>query len=273
MARVFFATEAEGVATWWRIRRRDGVTVGLTSHDRDLWFDGVLHRTAPGMVPSAIRRTADLSADSAEVTGALAHDSISALDLANGRFDGAHVEMGVVDWETLDRASLYVGEIGSISEEAGSFGAELLSAKSSLDVDVVPRTSPTCRAAFCGPGCTLSPARFTHEVQVASIDHDAGRVTLTGGPGPALLADGWLRWIDGPQAGATMQVARVEGAALLLDQPIDMAMPPGGRALVREGCDHTVATCAARFGNAANFQGEPFLPGNDLLTRYPTGQG
>jgi hypothetical protein len=40
---------------------------------------------------------------------------------------------------------------------------------------------------------------------------------------------------------------------------------------VQEGCDHTIATCAARFGNAINFQGEPFLPGNDSLTRYPAG--
>jgi hypothetical protein len=42
--------------------------------------------------------------------------------------------------------------------------------------------------------------------------------------------------------------------------------------LVREGCDHTIATCRTRFGNAANFQGEPFLPGNDILTRYATGR-
>ena len=49
MTRVFYRQALEGVATFWRIRRRDGVTLGLTSHDRDLWFDGVRHRAAPGM--------------------------------------------------------------------------------------------------------------------------------------------------------------------------------------------------------------------------------
>jgi len=45
------------------------------------------------------------------------------------------------------------------------------------------------------------------------------------------------------------------------------------RAQVLEGCDHTLQTCGTRFGNAINFQGEPFLPGNDLIVRYglPTG--
>ena len=150
MSRVFFQQELEAGATFWRVRRRDGIMLGLTSHDRDLWFDGVLHRAAPGMVPSAIRRTADLSPDSAEVEGALTHDSIPAADLAGGRFDGAAVEIGVVDWSNLDRAVLYRGEIGAVSEQAGSFSAELRSAKADLEADLVPRTSPTCRAQFCG---------------------------------------------------------------------------------------------------------------------------
>ncbi len=62
-----------------------------------------------------------------------------------------------------------------------------------------------------------------------------------------------------------------QDAGLLVDRPIDPAPPPGARALLLEGCDHTLATCQARFGNAVNFQGEPFLPGNDLLARYPMG--
>jgi uncharacterized phage protein (TIGR02218 family) len=270
MSRVFFAAELEGVATFWRIRRRDGITLGLTSHDRDLWFDGIVHRAAPGMLPSAIRRTADLSPDSAEVEGALTHDSIPPDDLAAGRFDGAAVEIGVVDWEGLDRAVLYRGEIGGVSEQAGSFNAELRSAKADLEADTVPRTSPTCRAQFCGPGCTLSAARFTHEAVLAAIDFTANRVAFAGGPAPAAMRDGSLRWVDGPHAGLTMEVIAVDGAGLVLDQELDPTLGPGARARLREGCDHTVQTCQARFANAVNFQGEPFLPGNDLIARYPT---
>jgi hypothetical protein len=38
-----------------------------------------------------------------------------------------------------------------------------------------------------------------------------------------------------------------------------------------QGCDKIMSTCAGRFDNGANFRGEPYLPGNDLLTRYPGG--
>ena len=114
MSRVFFSTELEGVATFWRIHRKDGVTLGFTSHDRDLAFGGVLHRAAPGMLPSAVRRTAGLTGDSAEMQGALAHDSIAEADLAEGRFDGARVEVGSVDWETREHAVLYNGTVGAV---------------------------------------------------------------------------------------------------------------------------------------------------------------
>ena len=56
---------------------------------------------------------------------------------------------------------------------------------------------------------------------------------------------------------------------LMLAGRIDPDWSPGMRVQLREGCDRTVATCAARFGNAVNFQGEPFLPGNDMLAQYP----
>lgn len=272
--RRWFSDDLETVATFWRILRSDGVTLGFTSHDRDLWFDGVLHRASPGMVPSAIRRCADFEPDSAEVRGSLTHEAIDSADLAAGRFDGAQVRIGLVDWESLEREVLYAGTVGTVSEEDGAFSAELVSRKAELWRDPTPRTSPTCRAAFCGPGCNLNPQAFTREVCLIAPDLSANAAVLDGGPDPLAHAGGMLRWLDGPQAGLAMGVmggapGESSPGALVLDVPLDPATPPGTRALLREGCDHTLDTCTQRFGNAVNFRGEPFLPGNDMLTRYP----
>lgn len=268
MSRVFLRQPLEGVATYWRVFRKDGVTLGFTSHDRDLYFGGLLHRAAPGMLPSAIRRSATLDPDSAEIQGALSHGAITEEDLAAGRFDGARVEVGAVDWETLERAPLYQGSIGTVAEEGSGFTANLLSAKADLAVDPVPRTSPTCRARFCGPGCGLSPARFTHAATVLAADGESNSVRLDL-PAAARFVGGDLRWLDGPETGRRAQVISAVGDWLLLDTPLPDPLENGARVSLREGCDHTLATCAARFGNAVNFQGEPFLPGNDFLARYP----
>jgi uncharacterized phage protein (TIGR02218 family) len=270
MSRVWFAQGLETVATWWRILRRDGVTLGFIAHDRDMWFDGVLHRAAPGMVPSAIRRSGGLDDDSAEVAGALSHDAVSSADLAAGRYDGARVRIGLVDWQTLERETIWVGTLGAVTEQDASFTAELASRKAELLRSPVPRTSPACRATFCGPGCTLNPAFFTHEAVLTGCDQDRGSVTVACEADASSLVGGTLRWLDGPLAGTTLRIVGVSEGGILLDPPIDAAFPIGLRATVREGCNHSLDTCATRFGNAVNFRGEPFLPGNDLLARYPS---
>lgn len=271
MSRVFLAGALECVATFWQIHRRDGVALGFTSHDRDLWFDGLLHRAAPGMVPSAIRRSARLDDDSAEVEGALSHDSIAEADLVAGRFDGASVSIGVVDWETGEHAVLYRGSLGEIAMTGTQFSADLQSAKASLDVDPVPRTSPLCRARFCGPGCGLSPARFRAIAAVAGWSAAADAVAFAG-LDHALYRHGSLVWLDGPDAGLRDRVVAAGPAGLVLDRPLDLAPVPGTRARLTQGCDRTLATCTGRFANSANFRGEPFLPGNDLIARYPGAQ-
>ncbi|MDJ0642783.1 MAG: DUF2163 domain-containing protein [Erythrobacter sp.] len=270
--RIFFDRELDTVATFWRVYRRDGVMLAFTSHDRDLAFGGIRHRAAPGMVPAAIRLTSNLSEDSAEVRGALTHATIRERDLAAGLFDHAAIEIGAVDWEELENHLVYSGKIGRIEDDRRSFTAELRSAKRQLDEDLVPRTSPTCRALFCGPRCGISATRFTTIRLVATIDVDANAVTVDGIQ-PDDYVDGHLRFLAGPQIGLTFGIVGADGQGLTLDRQLVEGTEPGTRIELREGCDHTHATCADRFGNAANFRGEPFLPGNDLLARYGQASG
>lgn len=270
MSRVWFRTELETVDTWWRVLRRDGVSLGFTTHDRDIWLDGILHRATPGIVPSAIRRSADFEADSAEVEGVLSHESIASADLSAGRFDDARVLIGVVDWASGESQTLYRGAIGTVSEEAGKFAAELQSRKAELFRDAIPRTSPICRAAFCGPDCGLSAVRYSHEAVLVTHDPLANSATVASPAHGPHLTGGVLRWIDGPQAGIAMNIIAAHDLTLVLDSPIDSSVTAGARAVLREGCDRTLATCTTRFANAANFRGEPFLPGNDLVARYPS---
>ncbi|MBU7579182.1 MAG: DUF2163 domain-containing protein [Porphyrobacter sp.] len=265
--RVFFDRELDTVATFWRIYRRDGAALAFTSHDRDLSFGGIRHLAAPGMIPAAIRMTAEIANDSAEVQGALNHDSLREDDLAAGLFDDAAIEIGAVDWTSLEHHTLYTGQIGRIEDDRTQFSAELRSSKSLLEQDLVPRTSPTCRAEFCGRGCGLSASRFSTVDTLTAVDLEGNRARFAGLDAERYV-DGRVRFMGGPQTGVAFGVIDAAGDWLVPDRPLVAGTQPGTRAELREGCDHTIATCAERFGNAANFRGEPFLPGNDLLARY-----
>jgi HK97 family phage major capsid protein len=80
---------------------------------------------------------------------------------------------------------------------------------------------------------------------------------------------GLLRWFGGANSGLEAAIAASEGAVVTLRTEPVFAPATGDLIELIEGCDKSLATCASRFANAANFRGEPYLPGIDLLTRYP----
>ncbi len=166
--------------------------------------------------------------------GAITHEAISAVDLAAGRFDGARVVIGLIDWQSLERQPIYRGTIGAVSEEAKGFTAELQSRKVELLRDPVPRTSPTCRANFCGTGCGLSAVKYSREVAVTLHELETNSVIISYVGNLQNLVGGSLRWLDGPYAGLRMGVLAVQGNTLVLEVPIDVQIAAGVRAVVRD---------------------------------------
>ena len=256
------------IAYCWRIDRRDGVAIGLTAHDRDLEVDGFHYRAAPGMTPSAIRRGAGLDPDSMDVTGALTGAAISEADLLAGRWDGARIALLAVDWTApRDPIMLANGTIGAVETRNGMLSAELRGAAAALDVPAVEVTSPECRAELGDKRCRVAMAGRRRIVRVVAAEGATLTVDTTE-PVPDAWGGGRIGWLTGSNSGLSDAVARSAGNAVRLWQP--PRFPATGAMLeIREGCDKSIATCAGRFGNAANFRGEPYLPGIDLLTRYP----
>ncbi|KQS49746.1 MULTISPECIES: DUF2163 domain-containing protein [unclassified Sphingomonas] len=263
---MFLDAELATIAVCWRIERRDGVAIGLTAHDRDLVVDGLVHRAAPGVTPSAIERSAGLEADTMDVAGALTSAAIDERDLLAGRWDGARVALFAVDWTNPHaRVDLGSGLIGAVELGDTGFTAELRGSSAALDRPVVEETSPECRAELGDRRCRVAMAGRRRFARVVAC---VGPV-VTLDVATAGLGGGLVRWFGGANGGLESAIAAADGVAVTLRAVPTFVVEAGALVEVVEGCDKSLATCAARFGNAANFRGEPHLPGIDLLTRYP----
>ena len=75
--------------------------------------------------------------------------------------------------------------------------------------------------------------------------------------------------MSGASAGVASPIVDVGAGWVRLREPPPFALVAGAAAELHEGCDKRLETCRDRFANVPNFRGEPHLPGNDLLTRYP----
>lgn len=268
----FLNRELATIAFCWRLERRDGIALGFTTHDRDLTIGGLLYCAAPGLLPSSISCSDGFDLDTLDVEGALTSDAITAVDLHTGRWDGAAVSVFMVDWEIPDGETLAVarGELGEVSTEGDAFTAELRGPTAALDQPVVEQTSPECRAQLGDKRCRMDLAALTRVTWVAAVlgENDIELDTTA-------AADAWrygrLRWLTGVNSGLESAVMGSAGAVVTLRDPPPAAAVAGDLVELTEGCDRRFSTCAGRFGNAANFRGEPHLPGMDLLTRYPGG--
>jgi uncharacterized phage protein (TIGR02218 family) len=256
------------IAFCWRIERADGAGLALTSHDAPLTNGGITYRAAPGMLPSAIQRRAGLEANGGEVSGAITSASLGEQDLVLGRWDGARVTLVAADWEAphAGPVPLMQGELGEVRLEQEQFKAELRGAAARLEAAICPETSPECRAELGDKKCRVDLAGRTIIAEILEIDGNALVLDRT------VSSDflwGRARILSGANCGLMSVLVGADEEHIELREAMRADVKAGDRIELRHGCDKSFATCSARFGNAANFRGEPHLPGNDLLTRYP----
>lgn len=265
--------EAVATLAWcWRLARRDGVTIGLTAHDRPLRIAGLGYAPAPGLTPSALRFDDDWDRDTMEVDGAITTDRVRAIDLHQGRWDGAAVDILLADWTDAAARHIVVarGSLGLVSSRGGAFAAEIQTGPAWLDDGpVAPVTSPTCRASLGDRDCRVDMARRRHAAVAVAID--GARWTLDRDIDPMAVAHGAITVLDGAATGLRAAIVAADERDLILSAELAAAGEAPIRVVVAEGCDRRLATCAGRFGNAVNFRGEAHLPGTDILTRYPGG--
>lgn len=260
--------ELTSMALCWRLERTDGGGLGLTSHDQPVDIGGVTYEPTPGIVPASIARRLGLNPGSSEVTGALSSAALDEDDLALGRWDAAGIRLTAADWESPDAQpiALLGGEVGSVAIDGDSYTADLAGAAAKLDNPVCPATSAECRAQFGDEKCRIDLAGRT--LRAAVIQSGAGTLSLDQALDERFVL-GRLRYMSGVNCGLASTVLAVTGSMVQLRDLPRGEVEPGCLVELREGCDKRFRTCVSRFANAANFRGEPHLPGNDLLTRYP----
>lgn len=272
------AALASGVTTFarcWTLTRRDGATLGFTDHDRDLVFGGVTHRAASGMSASAAQAAIGLGVDDLEVVGALDEAGLTDADLARGAYDGAEVELTLVDWSDVSsRVLLFRGALGEVARERGRFTAELRGLTHALAQPRGRIYQRACDAALGDTRCGVDLALAVHKAEgvVTAVTAPRAFEAAALGPRGSVFARGRLVWTSGANAGAATEVRAQGGAVAELAEAPAAPIAPGDAFSVTAGCDKSFATCRDRFANALNFRGFPQMPGNDWLTR-PARQG
>ncbi len=261
------------LARCWIVTRCDGVVQGFTDHDGDLIIESVTCRAGTGFSASEATSRFDLSIDGAEISGALAADSLTEADLAAGRFDAAQVDTWLVDWSDVDlRVLLSRATLGEVKREGEAFSAELRGLADKLSQESGRLYTARCTADLGDARCkiALAAAGLNGAGTVSRLlGVSAIAVAGLGDFAEGIFTAGCLTWTSGGNSGLAVEIKehRIVGGEvqLTLWQAMSEVIAIGDAFTITAGCDKRFETCRDRFANSINFRGFPHIPGNDFV--------
>ncbi|WP_342109275.1 DUF2163 domain-containing protein [Methylobacterium sp. SI9] len=272
----FAAHLAGGVTTLcrcWSLRRRDGLALGFTDHDRDLTVAGLVHLARTGLDAAEASAESGFAVSGGDVAGALSSLGLTEADIAGGLYDGAAVETWLVDWTNPEtRLLLDLATIGEVRRDGDAFVAELRGLAHRLDAERGRTYRATCGADLGDGRCRVDLTAWRTTGRVTAMPEPATLAAALAGDFPdGLFTGGRLAWIAGANAGHAADVRLQLGGLIELWTAPPRPVAVGDAFTLTAGCDKRLATCRDRFANAVNFQGFPHMPGNDTVMRAVPG--
>ncbi len=262
----------------WAVTRRDGQVLGFTDHDLDLSFDGIAFRARSGVTAKALQQSTGLSVDNSEAVGALSDAALTEADILSGLYDGAEVQVWLVNWaDVSDRVQQFRGTLGEIERSGGGFRAELRGQTEALNQPQGLVYQRACSAVLGDARCRfdLNAVGYTDSRAVEVIT-DRRLFSFTGF---ATYDDRWfeagrLVVLSGAAEGQVGVVKNdrlsADGRVIELWQSLGADVLTGDMVRLEAGCDKRAETCRLKFNNFINFRGFPDIPGEDWLMSYPT---
>ncbi|MDX2028585.1 MAG: DUF2163 domain-containing protein [Alphaproteobacteria bacterium] len=269
------AGETTTLATCWKVTRRDGAIFGFTDFDKDLTVDSLLYQARSGYTRSAIHTIANLAVDNLDIESAIDSETLSAADLRAGVWDGATVEIFLVNWSNLANGKIILkhGTIGEVELKDTVFRAELRGLSQALSQQIVELYTPDCRADLGDTRCKVNLAALTVTGAVTAVTDRRSFADSARGESVNHWNGGLLTWTSGANVGRKMEVkAFGSSGAFTLFLPMPSEVAIGDNYSLRPGCDKKFSTCKDRYSNVKNFRGEPNVPGNDQVLAYPDGK-
>ncbi len=256
----------------WRIHRQDGKVLGLTDHDQLVQLQGVDYYANSGMTPSAVEQSTNLSPDGMQLTGILDTPHISKNDLKYGLYDGADIQLWLVNWSDPEQAILITqGIFGEIRQKGGGFVVDLKGTEINLQYPEGRTYQKKCDANLGNERCTINTQLINFTTNVEIIDVNGLEITIEQQEN---FENGWfaygdMKFITGELKDTNFlikedNVAGEKRILILWDTMPDIPQI-GDTIQITAGCDKCFETCKTKFQNQINFQGMPHMPSANIL--------
>ena len=160
------------LANCWRITRYDGVVFRFVDCDVEVELSDGVYTPASSGSASALENTVEPSSDNLTITQILDSEYITVDDLNAGLFDGAKVEIYLVNYKDPRQGTttLFVGFFGEVSfRDDVDFEVELKSISTKLSQTIGRSYTQQCDADFADERCGISGENYTISGEITDV--------------------------------------------------------------------------------------------------------
>lgn len=257
---------------------QDGTVLRTTDADVALTFGGFTFPScAPILDRTKVKLVVGVEVDSIEVTVSPGPTNTLSGGLSwknaarQGYLDGAKllVETAYLQtWPTVvGTLHVFQGLVSDLYPERASIR---ITVKSPLEllVQQFPTNiyQSTCLHTVYDAGCTLAKTSFTATSTISGTPTTTGFTTALA-QAAGYFDQGVVTFTSGVNNGTKRTIKAYDGAGGFTFA-LPLAVPPsaGDTISVFAGCDHTLATCRAKFSNDIHFRGAPWVPTPEMST-------
>jgi uncharacterized phage protein (TIGR02218 family) len=246
------------------ITRLDGTVIRFAESDEAITVTPDTFTVIAGLSVSAVKHTSNGEMPSCQIDAVHGDGyTFDSADLDVGLFDGATVQLYIVDRMDLTRKGLlFTGVISTISyspcEHTVTFSVK--GASASARILMTQKRSPMCRTDLFSTLCGLDKTAYDVVATVVSIV-DNFNFTVSG----LAQADGYFnQGVAVTAAGVAFVMSNWVQSTQTISTylPVNRLVTLGQGLTLYPGCDKTLGiTGCGKFSNQLNFQGEPHFLG------------
>jgi uncharacterized phage protein (TIGR02218 family) len=262
-----------GLVKCFKITLKNGEMLGFSECPEDIVVEDTLYRSCCGFEESGQSSFSDMTSGESSLVAIVDNVGVDIGEIISGKFDGAMVDIFMVDREHLSygKISIISGSMDSIKISGERVYFNITGIMGVLEKTIGNVYSPLCRAQFCDAKCSLNIHNHTFFGEITSVPnetefHTDSESILT--KAEDYFKYGLVKFVDGPSAGSSVEVKQSHEGNIVTSTSLPKGLEAGNQFSLVTGCDKKFSSCIEKFQNAINFRGEPNLPRTTKVYRF-----
>ncbi len=268
-----YASGTTTIATIVKLTRTDGEVLAVVlDHDKDITYDSVTYKSVFGLTASAIETSSQMNVDTLDAHGALLALGVNEADIVAGLWDLCDVRVRRVNYNDLTMGHEYVkrGTFGELSIGRNTFNTEIRGITQKLATVLGEVVSPSCKNDLFDAKCQVPRTEGTwvfSDSVVTGVTNNRTFAISGLAQASGYFTGGKVTWTTGQNEGLSMEIkTHTATGNFVLQEVMPYAIGVSDECTVEAGClKRFDEDCTVKYVNSVNFNGMPFLPGQDQM--------